>query len=341
MALVVVATTIPIVRALAVRFRFYDWPGRLKVHAKPIPRLGGAAMALGLATALLVLREAASPFPPVGFLAAVCLVWAISFTDDLHELPPALRFVAHLGAGLLLWRAGWHLPILQPAVLNAAATCLLVAFFVSAFNMLDGADGIAGGTAAAIALGYIALPLGAISHFASVVAWSLLGTCLGFLLFNFPPAKIFMGDSGSAVLGFLVAFLGLDLYRSHPGYGGYSFMPLLFAAVPLADATLAVMRRLGERRSLFEGDRSHFYDLLLQRGWSQRRVALFCYTLTGFAVLLGWLCYRELFGAIALVIAGSAMLFAMFYLLALRSAVSLRSAPAVAKAADKVEPQVR
>src|SRR5262249_36507533 len=122
------------------------------------------------------------------------------------------------------------------------------------------------------------------------VSWSLLGACLGFLAYNFPPARIFMGDSGSTVLGVLIAFLSLDFYRVHHHLGSHWLLPLVFAALPLMDFFLAVIRRLRKRVSPFSGDRGHFYDLLLDRGWSSMHVALGAYAVTGGLLVVGWLC---------------------------------------------------
>lgn len=310
-SLIVVAIALPGVRTLAVRLGLYDPPGHLKLHTQPIPRLGGVPMALALLMGLLISGIGVS-YVSISFLAALAMIWMVGLGDDLRGFSPEVRLLAHLGAGFLLWQAGWRLPILQPAVLNAAGTCLFVAFLVSAFNMLDGADGIAGGTTAVIALGYAALSGTRLGHLGSAVAWSLLGTCAGFLLFNFPPAKIFMGDSGSTILGFMVAFLGLDFYRGQHGYGSYLLAPVCFAAVPVADALFAIVRRLRSGSSAFAGDRRHFYDVLLQSGWPAQRVAYCSYAATSVVVLVGWLCDREPFLAmLALMIMLSAMLAAI------------------------------
>jgi UDP-GlcNAc:undecaprenyl-phosphate/decaprenyl-phosphate GlcNAc-1-phosphate transferase len=162
---------------------------------------------------------------------------------------------------------------------------------VFAFNFLDGADGLAAGVTGVIALAYIIFPGTALGVVGYAVAWSLLAACCGFLLFNFPPAKIFMGDSGSEVLGFSVAFLGLDFITAKaPNAAATALLfPLLVAALPLADAFFAILRRLDSGRSPLLGDRRHFYDLLLERGWPARRVAIACYLLTALLAGLAWL----------------------------------------------------
>jgi|SRR5271156_2773777 UDP-GlcNAc:undecaprenyl-phosphate GlcNAc-1-phosphate transferase len=161
---------------------------------------------------------------------------------------------------------------------------------VFAFNFLDGVDGLAAGVTGAIALAYAAMPGVEMSGFGYAVAWSLLGACVGLLFFNYPPAPIFMGDSGNTVLGFSVAFLGLDFLRARGGGAAASswLFPFLITALPLLDALAVVTRRVMKGRSPFQGDRGHFYDFLLAGGWTARRVAIVCYFLTAFLGLLGW-----------------------------------------------------
>jgi UDP-GlcNAc:undecaprenyl-phosphate/decaprenyl-phosphate GlcNAc-1-phosphate transferase len=156
----------------------------------------------------------------------------------------------------------------------------------------DGSDGLASGVAGIIAAAYIVLPGAARSPFGLAVAWALAGACTGFLIFNFPRAKIFMGDSGSTVLGFGVAFLGLALYRSDGAASPVLLFPVWVAALPLLDALLAIIRRTLGGGSPFYGDRAHIYDLLLARGWSARRVASVWYGITAGLAVGGWMAVR-------------------------------------------------
>jgi UDP-GlcNAc:undecaprenyl-phosphate/decaprenyl-phosphate GlcNAc-1-phosphate transferase len=174
---------------------------------------------------------------------------------------------------------------------RAKPPCNCCANAWNAFNFLDGVDGLAAGIAAVIALEFAALPGLALSAYGRALAWSLLGAGAEFLCFNFPRAKIFMRDSGSTVLGFSVAFLGLDSVSAHSDGGAarsllFSF---LIAGLPLLDALVVVTRGVMRGRSPFHGDRAHFYDYLLAAGWTARKVAVSCYLLTAFLGLLGWL----------------------------------------------------
>jgi UDP-N-acetylmuramyl pentapeptide phosphotransferase/UDP-N-acetylglucosamine-1-phosphate transferase len=149
-------------------------------------------------------------------------------------------------------------------------------------QFIEGADGIAAGVAGIIAIAYAVLPGGAGNSFATGIALSVAGACAGFLAYNLPSAKLFLGDSGSTALGFVIAFLALDFWRSPPAAVTVPnlLFPFLLCALPLLDASLAIIRRLRRLTSPLAGDRRHVYDLVLARGYSPIQVALFCYMIT-------------------------------------------------------------
>lgn len=279
----------PLIRRLCARWGIFDQPGHLKIHGEPIPRLGGVAIAIALAAGVAFALHGAAA-GGLFFAAALGLVWLAGFVDDLQEVPPAFRLLAQIGSALLLYYGGWRVTFSSSTAFGAVALCLYMILFVNAFNFLDGADGVAAGITAVIALAYAALPGVGLSAFGNAVAWSLLGACVGFLFFNFPPAKIFMGDSGSTVLGFCVAFLGLDFMGARGGGDAARsvLFPFLIAGLPILDALVVVVRRVMKGRSPFRGDRGHFYDYLLGAGWTARRVAISSYLLTGVLGVLGW-----------------------------------------------------
>jgi glycosyl transferase family 4 len=160
-------------------------------------------------------------------------------------------------------------------------------------NFLDGADGLASGVAGIIGVTYALLPWPVGDRLAPAIAWTLAGACAGFLLSNFPPAKIFLGDSGSTVLGLSIGFLSLSFYRSPFATGPRLLLPLVVAGLPLLDAGLTVIRRVRGRVSPFYGDRRHIYDLLGSRGVSARAVALVCYATTMLLGLIGLIGLRS------------------------------------------------
>jgi UDP-GlcNAc:undecaprenyl-phosphate/decaprenyl-phosphate GlcNAc-1-phosphate transferase len=285
-ALACAVALVPLVRRLCFRWGIFDPPGHLKIHSEPIPRLGGVAIALALVAGIAAALHGAGR-GSLFLAAALGVVWLAGFIDDLRELAPVIRLLAQIGGAALLYLGGWRIAGFSSDAFGIFAQCSFVILFVNAFNFLDGVDGLAAGITAVIALGYALIPGVALSAFGYAVAWSLVGACAGFLFFNFPPAKMFMGDSGSTVLGFSVAFLGMDFIGAR-GAAGSLLFPFMIAALPIVDALFVVTRRVAKRRSAIRGDRRHFYDRLLAAGWTARKVAINCYFLTACLGLLGW-----------------------------------------------------
>ena len=188
----------------------------------------------------------------------------------------------------MLWRGGWVVPISGGGMASLAATCVFVVAMINAFNFLDGSDGLAAGVAGIISIAYALPRLPHIDAFQIGLACAIAGACLAFLRSNLAPAKIYLGDSGSTSLGLCVAFLGLEFWRSGHATFPRMVFPVLIAALPLLDAALAIVRRISNGISPLYGDRRHFYDRLLARGWSTRRVALACYAITAGFVAVAW-----------------------------------------------------
>lgn len=266
---------VPVVRALCRRWAIVDPPGPLKIHARPTSRLGGVAIALALFTAVMLFSAASVPHH-WAFFSAFALIWLAGFTDDLRDLSPVFRLAAQFGAAVILWSGGWRVAVDTSGAFGFAAMALWIPAFVNSFNFLDGSDGVLACSAAVMAAAYLLTPGALAGAFSHLLACVLLGASVGFLLYNFPAARIFMGDSGSTTLGFGIAFLGFRSLRSRPATVPMMLFPLFVAALPLLDALLAVIRRTRRGASPLQGDRLHSYDLLLARGWSSRRVALVC-----------------------------------------------------------------
>lgn len=286
----------PAVRALCARHRILDRPGPLKIHTYPIPRLGGVAVAFSMAAGIVVsvpddLRTNAF------FWAALGVVWIAGLADDLRSISPYARMAAQIASGVLLWLGGWRFLIGDSlpgtGAISLIVVCGSVAAFTNALNLLDGSDGLACGVAAIIGAAWLAISHGGAQHtMTPAVAACLAGSCAGFAFYNFAPASIHLGDSGSTVLGFCVALLALS--PAHTAQPAPSLAPstLLISALPIADCALAVFRRLRSHTSLLQGDRSHIYDRMLARGYSARTVAVCFYTITAALGAAAWLCLQ-------------------------------------------------
>jgi UDP-GlcNAc:undecaprenyl-phosphate/decaprenyl-phosphate GlcNAc-1-phosphate transferase len=295
-AFVCVLALTPVVGVLSQRWRLFDPVGPLKIHREAIPRLGGVSIAIGLAAATIF--GSLSMFKPVSFawFAAFALIWLAGLVDDIRGLPPFQKLLAQVGSGVLLWEGGWRLPGHFSTLGGILSVCAIVILFVNAFNFLDGSDGLAAGVTAIIGAAYVAA-YGGEYVLGSMVACALMGASLGFLWSNFPPAKIFMGDSGSTVLGFCVAFVSIDFIKhsqARPSVFQWMF-PLVVAAVPLMDGIVVVLQRLIRGLSPLQGDRRHYYDKMLQREWSPRSVAAISYAVTALLAVIGlWMIRRDL-----------------------------------------------
>jgi UDP-GlcNAc:undecaprenyl-phosphate GlcNAc-1-phosphate transferase len=302
---VAVVMCVPLVRALCARWNLLDVPGPLKIHSRPIPRLGGIATMIGLMACLLTTSGASQP-PSRYFLVAIAILFAVGLLDDLREVSPFLRLAVQVVCGLFVGMAFSSSGFGEHPAFRAAFACGIVVVFVNAFNFLDGSDGLAAGVATIIALGYIGVGESSLSILGMAVAWGLFGSCLGFLIFNFPPASIFLGDSGSTVLGICVAFLSLDIFRDGvaPLNASKLAFPFVVAAIPLLDVVFAIVRRVKSGTLPTYGDLRHFYDWMLQKGLSPRRVALATYAGTVLTTIAGWALLRTKNVPLALLLAG-------------------------------------
>jgi UDP-GlcNAc:undecaprenyl-phosphate GlcNAc-1-phosphate transferase len=166
-----------------------------------------------------------------------------------------------------------------------------VAFLINAMNLFDGLDGLAAGTAMVAAAGFLLLAEPQAS-FSTILGFSVIGCCAGLLTQNLPPARIFMGDSGSTLLGLSLAFLGLDWIRTDPQNHNLA-LPLVLLGLPVTDALLAIIRRIRALRSPFTGDRRHLYDLVLQRGWTLCAIMLASMGVTGALVITALASQKE------------------------------------------------
>ena len=266
------------------RFALLDHPNARSLHAGARPRSGGLGILAGFFGGVAIAGFWMAL--PVTMIAALLLVAAVSFADDIRHQPAWLRLTAHLVAAIMLaWAGAYALADLKllpgltlpaPQLLLMILSVLLIAWFINLYNFMDGMDGLAGGMAV-IGFGTFAL-LGLYVH-EYVFGFSALLVALasaGFLVFNFPPARIFMGDVGSGSLGFLAAFfiLWADRFGIFPLWLG-----LMVFSPFLVDATWTVIRRALQGKKPWEAHREHFYQRLVGQGWSHRRTTLWAYSL--------------------------------------------------------------
>ena len=259
---------------------FVDSPGERSLHDRPVSRAGGIAILAGLAAGLLIVATLESPGPGHGWILAGALaIVCISFVDDVHPVSPAIRIVFHLAAGGCVVLAGLSPTALAfpggalelGAVASSAFTVLFVAWVVNLYNFMDGMDGFAGGMAAigftAVAVLCVQRDAGAAAAVGLVVA----AASLGFLPFNFPPAKIFMGDLGSSLLGYLAAVM---MMWAKDAASVPLWTSVLVFSPFIVDASITLVRRIIAGEKPWQPHRSHFYQRLVLLGWGHRKTVV-------------------------------------------------------------------
>jgi len=292
-------------------------PGQIKAAHRKVPNTGGIGIFVGVALPMLAgllavpiapsladtLPEALVPHLPgmherlgmgAALLGSLILLHVMGLVDDRRPLGPFVKLVVMaVPAVVLAWFFDTRLLTLLDAHVGGswASILITVVWFVAvtnAFNFIDNMDGLAAGVAAVASACLLATTLIGGQWFVAAVLALTLGASLGFLVFNFPPARIFMGDSGSLVLGFLLAFLTVRATYLHDGSttppAHAVFTPVVILAVPLYDLVSVVIIRLSQGKSPFVGDLQHFSHRLVKRGLSRRAAVV---VIWGFTLVIG------------------------------------------------------
>ena len=281
-ALLLVLVTTPVVRRVAWRFGFVDQPSVRKVHAAPMPRLGGVAIYLGFILALLLLGTRFRINELVGIMVGATLVSVIGGIDDRSPVNPLPKLLVQvLAAGILIF-SGVQVQMFPLMWINWLATIFWVVGITNALNFLDNMDGLSAGVAT-VAAGFFLL-LAALSgqYLVGALSAALLGACIGFLFYNFNPASIFMGDSGSLFIGFVLAAIGIKL-RFTANVDIVTWMaPVLALGLPILDTTLVVISRLRRGKNpLTTPGKDHISHRLARVTGSKREAVLLCYLIGG------------------------------------------------------------
>lgn len=283
----------PLVKRVAHRYQWYDLPDSRKLHTGLIPRIGGLAIFLaltvgagagaGAGAALDLLRPGLQP-PLLAAFAGAALIFAVGLFDDFVPLRARVKLLLQIAIAAVTALAGLRvesiaLPLLGQVELGAAAvpvTVLWIVGMINSVNLIDGRDGLAGGIAAFTAGGMAVIALLQGQLVTAVVAVAVFGAACGFLAHNLPPASIFMGDSGSHLLGFTLAILPLlDI-------GGAAtlhtiMVPVTLMLIPIVDCGAAVLRRVRQGVPLSTADTDHIHFILRDLGLSDRRILLVVY----------------------------------------------------------------
>lgn len=309
-SLIVTLLLTPLIGRVSTRLGLVDAPGGRKVHTQSVPRLGGLAVCLSAVAALglvSLLRpgsiEASNWLAMRPFLAAAGIIFLVGLVDDVRGLGAGPKLLFEFGAAALVMRSG--LLIENVTLLGQAwplgwmawpVTLVWLVGLTNAFNLIDGIDGLAAGVAVLAGAACSAILIARGHTTEAMLLAVIVGAAAGFLFFNFEPASIFLGDSGSLVIGFILAATAITGWQK----GATALaagVPLMIFAVPIADSALTLVRRgaatpvrsrslRGILQQISQPDREHIHHRMLAMGWSVRRTVLVLYCLTFVLALL-------------------------------------------------------
>ncbi|AMJ42254.1 glycosyltransferase family 4 protein [Anaerotignum propionicum] len=285
-AITLVAT--PFAKWISIKCGAIDYPKDRGVHKKPMPRMGGVAIVLGFTVTVLMVfffDKGMSTKQFIGFLSGALLIAALGVLDDMKNLPAKLKFCVQIVAALIVIFSGIQINVVLWPVTAALQkfsipiTLVWIVGVTNAVNLIDGLDGLAAGVSSIAALSLMVLCIMTGSNTAVVLTAALAGACLGFLPRNFNPAEIFMGDTGSTFLGFVLSVTSiLGVFK------GYALLAVsvsvLCLGLPVFDTIFAMLRRMAKHQSIMQPDRGHLHHRLIDRGFSQKQAVLILYAIS-------------------------------------------------------------
>ena len=280
-ALIIAIGGTPLVRYAAMQLGILDQPSARKVHHAPVPLMGGAAIYIAFIAALAVWGDRSYVNEVVGIFVGATLVSLVGALDDSRGVGSYLKLAFQIAAACILILSGVQVRLFD-GFMDIVLTLLWVVGITNAFNLLDNMDGLSAGVAT-VASAFLTL-LAAMSgqYLVGTLAAALGGACVGFLVYNWNPARVFMGDTGSLFLGFLLAAVGIKL-RFPANSASITWMiPVLILALPIFDTSLVFISRLRRGKNpLTTAGKDHLSHRLARLTGSQREAVLLCYLVTG------------------------------------------------------------
>jgi len=304
---VITLALIPLVRKLSLKANFVDMPGERKVHVQPIPLGGGIAIFLGIIltfTLAIVIayffKDSLSeqirnnlpglfktlPQLLIIFLGAAAM-FALGIFDDVKKLSASTKFLFEIIISIFVIANGVSFSLfMEPwgvwgQIVSGVITLFWMILVTNSFNLLDHMDGLSSGIAAITSIIFLIIAVRTEQYFIASFLIAIIGSCFAFLIFNFHPAKIFMGDAGSLLLGYFIAVLTVlfTFYKEHHSY--YPLLtPILVVAIPIFDTLVVTVIRAKHKKPLFRGDKNHVAHRLISLGMKTPQAVVFIYALT-------------------------------------------------------------
>ncbi|MFI3252854.1 MAG: MraY family glycosyltransferase [Eubacteriales bacterium] len=315
--------TTPLVRSLAFKIGAVDVPkDNRRMHKDPIPRIGGLAIFTGFVISSLIFLPVTTQFQ--GLLIGAVIIVILGIFDDIYELPAKPKFCVQIIAAVVAAAHGNVISILsnpnifstEPywklGILAIPFTVIWIVAITNAVNLIDGLDGLACGVSTISSMTMLVIALTVSESHVAIMLGALVGACLGFLPYNFNPAKIFMGDTGSTFLGFVLAVASIQGLFKLSAIVSFA-VPFLILGLPIFDTCFAIMRRIATGRSPMSADREHIHHRLIDMGLSQKQAVATLYVIS--AIL----------GLSAVVLATSGVVRAMVFFSAFCIALAIAS----------------
>ena len=324
MALIVALVATPVVKSLAFKMGAMDVPkDNRRMHDHPIPRMGGLAIFLGFLLSVLLFAEITPQLR--GMLLGSVIIVVLGIFDDIYSLPAMFKFVVQIVAALVAVFSGNVIQTLSNpnifssdlywdlGVLSIPVSVIWIVAITNAVNLIDGLDGLACGVSTISSMTLLVISLVVSDAPAAILMAALAGSCIGFLPYNLNPAKIFMGDTGSTFLGYVLAVVSIQgLFKF---YTIISFaVPFLMLGLPIFDTCFAFIRRIAHGQSPMHADRSHVHHRLIDMGFSQKQAVAVLYIISA---ILG-------LSAVVLTTAGAVKAMLLLLALCAAGAVSAR-----------------
>ena len=285
LALIITLTLIPLWISICGKWKLFDEPDGRKHHTTMTPSMGGIAIFAGLFISFLVFANISEPDKIRYLFGASLILFFTGFFDDLMDVPPMKKLVLQAVSTLVIYFGGFKIMDLNgilwlheiPELFQLPLTLFMVILFTNAYNFIDGVDGLAGslGVVATSCIGALFFHYGKFDY--ALLSFCITGSLLGFLFFNFSPARIFMGDTGSLVVGFLIAVLSIELLNTGVTQPEIAINPSFIFAImfiPLFDISRVFTIRVLNGSSPFHADRNHLHHLILKYGFGHRSTAL-------------------------------------------------------------------
>jgi UDP-GlcNAc:undecaprenyl-phosphate GlcNAc-1-phosphate transferase len=301
-ALIFSLVSMPFIIHISHKFNWYDRPGKRKIHKELIPRLGGVGIFLAFLLSIVIVPIGLHLFfdsslphfldlKYISIFISFSLIYFLGLLDDFYDLRAIFKLLIQIFAAAIVTVSGFvvttislpYIGEIDIGILKYPITILWIVGITNALNLVDGMDGLCGGITAfaALSMGIISLIQPQMQVLPAVMAFALFGSVMGFLKYNFPPAKIFMGDSGSLFLGFILAVLPLV------GISGAAsvtslLVPITILMIPIIDTSAAIIRRVRMKKSIASPDKEHIHHKLLALGLSEKKILFVIYMICAY-----------------------------------------------------------